>query len=199
MHRFTCCVATLLLVSCEPGAPAVSAGGETLIGLRMEDNKVMAFLGVPFAEPPVGDLRWRAPQPLTATQMRRETQEFAPACMQSMRILDWYRYLAELFGGSRDYYGDLDVSEDCLYLNIWTTMLDNAAKQPVMVWIHGGSNKSGWSYEPNYHGHKLAQQGVVVVSVAYRHGVFGFLTPDQSCTHSHTFPPTSNRPKSLGR
>lgn len=96
--------------------------------------------------------------------------------MQTMRILDWYRDMAETFGASADYYEDLEISEDCLYLNLWTPTLDTAATLPVMVWIHGGSNKSGWSYENNYRGHILAPQGVVVVTVAYRQGVFGFLS-----------------------
>ena len=96
-----------------------------------------------------------------------------------MRILDWYRYMAKTFGASSDYYEDLEVSEDCLYLNLWTPTLDNDARLPVMVWVHGGSNNSGWSFERPYRGQVLAPQGVVVVTVAYRHGVFGFLShPD---------------------
>ena len=166
----------MLAVSACDSAPVVDAGDESLQGKYVEDGKVAAFLGVPFAEPPVGDLRWRAPQPLTNTVAKRDVTEFAPACMQSMRILDWYRWMAEQFGGSADYYEDLQVSEDCLYLNVWTPTLQSDANLPVMVWVHGGSNKSGWSYELNYHGHKLAQQDVVVVSVAYRQGVFGFLS-----------------------
>lgn len=159
--------------------PSVTANGELLIGRYVEDGKVAAFLGVPFAEPPVGELRWRAPQPLQPGLQRRETTEFAAACMQSMRILDWYRRLAETFGGSADYYQDLEVSEDCLYLNVWTPTIKSDARLPVMVWVHGGSNRSGWSYEPNYHGQVLAQRDVVVVSVAYRLGAFGFLShPD---------------------
>ena len=168
--------ALLLLAGCDRGPPTVVVNGESLQGKMVEDDKVFAFPGIPFAEPPVGELRWRAPQPLVTTVANRDATQFAPACMQTMRILDWYRYLAELFGGSGDYYDDLEISEDCLYLNVWTTSLDDAEKQPVMVWIHGGSNKSGWSYEPNYHGHKLAQEGVVVVSVGYRQGVFGFFS-----------------------
>jgi len=96
--------------------------------------------------------------------------------MQTMRILDWYRSMAVSFGASPDYYDDLRVSEDCLYLNLWTPTLESDAKLPVMVWVHGGSNKSGWSYEDNYRGHILAPQGVVVITVAYRQGVFGFLS-----------------------
>ena len=167
------------LSACGQKPPTVQAGGELLEGLYVEDGRVAAFLGVPFAEPPIGERRWRGPQPLAEKQEVRKTTAFAPACMQQMRILDWYRYMAETFGGSRDYYDDLEVSEDCLYLNIWTPTLSEGANLPVMVWIHGGSNDSGWAYELSYHGHNLAQRGVVVVSVAYRVGVFGFLShPD---------------------
>ncbi len=175
MREFFLITTLLALTACN-NAPSVVVAGETLTGKYVEDGQVAAFLGVPFAEPPVGDLRWRAPQPLTTTVARRDATKFAPACMQSMRILDWYRSMAVLFGGTEDYYDDLEISEDCLYLNIWTSTLAADANLPVMVWIHGGSNKSGWSYEPNYYGHKLAQKGVVVVSVAYRQGVFGFLS-----------------------
>lgn len=169
-------VSTLLALAACERPPSVGVDGEVLTGMYVEEGKVAAFLGVPFAEPPVGDLRWRAPQPLATKVEERRVTEFAAACMQSMRILDWYRWMAIQFGGSPDYYADLEVSEDCLYLNVWTPTLKSDAKLPVMVWVHGGSNKSGWSYEPNYYGHKLAQEGVIVVSVAYRQGVFGFLS-----------------------
>ncbi|MGI9221464.1 MAG: carboxylesterase/lipase family protein [Woeseiaceae bacterium] len=175
MKKLCLIFAAFVLSACER-APVVDANGESLVGMYVEDGKVAAFLGVPFAEPPVGELRWRAPQPLQHKRGKRDVTEFAPACIQSMRILDWYRGLAVDLGGTADYYEDLEVSEDCLYLNIWTPQLESTTKLPVMVWVHGGSNKSGWSYEPNYYGHKLAQQDVVVVSVAYRQGMFGFLS-----------------------
>lgn len=171
---FFICV-TLFLGACDR-APAIQVNGETLTGTYVEDGKVAAFLGVPFAEPPVGDNRWRAPQALASKVARRDATEFAPACLQEMRILDWYRDLAEIFGGSADYYPDLEVSEDCLYLNAWTPTLDRSAGLPVIIWVHGGSNRSGWSYEPNYHGHNLAQHGVVVISIGYRQGLFGFIS-----------------------
>ena len=166
-------------------APEILVDGETLIGEYAEDSSIAVFRGVPFAEPPVGDLRWRAPQPLASKMSRRDATQFAPACMQSMRILDWYRYTAETFGGSADYYPDLETDEDCLYLNVWTPTLQSDAKLPVMVYIHGGSNKSGWSFEPNYAGDALASRGVVVISITYRVGVFGFvshpdLNPDEA-------------------
>ena len=168
---------TLLIVAACSTEPSVDVAGETLTG--KQDANVIAFLGVPYAEPPLGDLRWRAPQPLVAKMPRREATQFAPACMQTTRILDWYRYMAETFGGSRDYYADLEISEDCLYLNVWTPTLDIDANLPVMIWLHGGSNISGWSYEPNYHGQALADKGVVVVTVGFRVGLFGFMShPD---------------------
>jgi len=167
-------IAIIALAGCEQ-SPGVTINGEVLVG-KYADENVATFLGVPFAEPPVGDLRWRAPQPLTSKLERRDTTEFEAACMQTMRILDWYRSMAESFGASADYYDDLRVSEDCLYLNLWTPTLASDARLPVMVWVHGGSNKSGWSYEDNYRGHVLAPQGVVVITVAYRQGAFGFLS-----------------------
>jgi para-nitrobenzyl esterase len=178
MLKYFFVLVALILSACD-NAPLVDVDGETLAGKYVEDGKVAAFLGVPFAEAPIGDLRWRTPQPLSNTVAEREVTEFAPACMQSMRILDWYRWMAVEMGGSADYYDDLEVSEDCLYLNVWTPTLEDDARLPVMIWVHGGSNKSGWAYEPNYYGHKLAQKDVVVVSVAYRQGAFGFLShPD---------------------
>mgnify|MGYP001814779990 FL=1 len=166
----------LVLASCAR-PPTVEVGGERLVGKH--DGSSITFLGVPYAEPPVGELRWRAPRSLASKLPERDATQFAPACMQTMRILDWYRYLAETFGGSRDYYPDLEISEDCLYLNVWTPTLDRDASLPVMVWVHGGSNISGWPFEPNYHGHALAQRGVIVVSIAYRLGIFGFMShPD---------------------
>lgn len=178
MQRLVFIAMVLALTACDR-TPRVVVDDEALLGKYVEDGKVAAFLGVPFAEPPVGALRWRGPQPLTTKVERRDATGFAPACMQSMRILDWYRYVATTFGGSADYYPDLEISEDCLYLNVWTPTLDTTAGLPVMVWVHGGSNRSGWTYEPNYHGHELAQRGVVVISIAYRHGVFGFISHEE--------------------
>ena len=154
--------------------PEVVVNGETLRGKPVDGLNISAFLGVPFAAAPVGDLRWQGPQEYSPHQALRDASKFAPACMQKQRIVDWYRDLAELFGNPRDVVADLPVSEDCLYLNIWSPAIDTARKLPVMVYVHGGSNNSGWSWEPNYHGHALAQHGVVVVSIAYRLGDFGF-------------------------
>jgi para-nitrobenzyl esterase len=141
---------------------------------------VAEFLGIPFAKPPVGDLRWQAPEPLTVIAGNYDSQQFKPACYQHAYNTDWYEQVASLFGTS-DFTMEMpQVSEDCLYLNIWKPIDADQGSLPVMVWIHGGSNKAGWAYEPNYLGQELANIGnVIVVSIAYRLGVFGFLAhPD---------------------
>ena len=158
------------------GGPRLEANGETLVGRASPTPGVDAYLGIPFAEPPTGRLRWRAPVDFRGRGGPRQADAFAPACMQSMRILDWYRGMAERFGASRSVFADLAVSEDCLYLNVWAPRERRGERLPVLVFFHGGSNRSGWSYEPNYHGHRLAAEGAVVVTIAYRLGVFGFFS-----------------------
>ena len=161
--------------ACAPPPPSVMAGGERLTG-SSTDNGIHVFRGIPFAEPPVGMLRWQLPRPYEPRATERDATAFAPACIQAPRILEWYRDMAETFGATRDVLDDLEVSEDCLYLNIWTPTLNADAALPVLVYIHGGSNSSGWAYEPNYHGHALATRDAVVVSIPYRLGVFGFFS-----------------------
>lgn len=166
----------------DTAAPRTHANGEDLVGGWSDlAPGVAVFKGMPFAAPPVGELRWRKPRPHTPRAGEQPATEFAAACMQTGYIIDWYADVAEVFGGSREEVGKPNgYSEDCLYLNVWTPAvgagLDGAAKLPVMVWFHGGSNKSGWSYEPNYHGDRLAARGVVVVTVAYRLGPLGFFS-----------------------
>ena len=173
MRLLFCGLVVIGLGACQQN-PSVSVNGERLIG-KYVGNDVATFLGVPFAEPPVGELRWRAPQPLQSKVSRRDTTEFAAACMQTMRILDWYRYMAETFGASADYYDDLEISEDCLYLNLWTPTLETDAKLPVMVWIHGGGNVRGHAGAAMYDGAQLAgSQRIVLVSFNYRLGPLGW-------------------------
>lgn len=162
----------------EDEEPVVIANGEELHGAWEDASAGMAvFKGVPFAAPPVADLRWRAPVANQARPGPQTATGFAPACMQTSYSTDWYASVASRFGYGPDAVGrPIGVSEDCLYLNIWTPELNPDAKLPVMVWVHGGSNKGGWSYEPNYIGKNLAAKGVVVVTVPYRMGAFGFFS-----------------------
>ncbi len=161
-----------------PEPPRVKAGGEVLEGAWSGDEgDIAAFLGIPFAAPPIGEMRWRAPAPHVPGGGPRKAQAFAPACMQGDHITKWYADVAVAFGHGPENVGrPKGVSEDCLYLNVWTPEVEAGAGLPVMVWVHGGSNVGGWSYEPNYIGDRLAARGVVVVSVAYRLGVFGFFS-----------------------
>jgi len=129
---------------------------------------VRAFLGIPFAAPPVGDLRWREPQPVTPWDGVRQATQFGPRPMQG-----------SLYSDMR--FRDAGPSEDCLYLNVWTPAKSGGEKLPVMVWIYGGGFHSGGSSEPRQDGGHLATKGVVVVSMNYRVGVFGFFShPDLS-------------------
>ncbi len=138
--------------------PRVETQGGALVGMTGE-GATSVFLGVPFARPPVGDLRWRPPQPIRWTGERAASAP-GPACLQAP--LGW---------------NDKDAarsSEDCLYLDVSTPSLDPAARRPVMVWIHGGANWAGSG--DGVVRSSLARQDVVVVSVQYRLGVFGFLS-----------------------
>ena len=120
-----------------------------------------AFLGIPYAAPPVGDLRWKAPQPATTWTGVRKATEFGARCMQ------W-----DVFGDM--VFRDSGPSEDCLTLNVWTPAKDATKKLPVMVWIYGGGFVAGGTSEPRQDGAKLTEDGVVVVSMNYRLGIFGF-------------------------
>ena len=156
---------------------SVDALGVTYIGkFSNKQPKVEEYLGIPFAMPPVGARRWRAPAPMLNMAKKYDSQQFKPACYQRDYNTDWYKQVAELFGHAEFTMHMPPVSEDCLYLNIWKPSTQQEELLPVMIWIHGGSNKAGWSYEPNYLGQELANTGnVIVVSIAYRLGVFGFL------------------------
>ncbi len=149
-----------------------------IIGKLAAGGRTESFLGIPFAQPPVGDLRWAPPQVLQKVKTTSQANDFPPACMQGDHIAAWYKNVAAGFGGDPELIKHPKVSEDCLYLNIWrpSKKVASPAMLPVIVYIHGGSNKGGWSYEPNYIGHNLASKGVIVISIAYRLGVFGFFS-----------------------
>src|ERR1700751_2255629 len=126
------------------------------------EGAVNVFLGIPYAAPPVGELRWKPPRPAAKWDGLRKAKEFGKRCMQTRVFDDMV-------------FRDPGISEDCLTLNVWAPA-NAKAKLPVMVWIHGGGFVAGGSSEPRQDGHNLAQHGVVVVSMNYRLGVFGFFT-----------------------
>jgi para-nitrobenzyl esterase len=124
---------------------------------------ITSFKGIPFAAPPVGELRWKAPQPLKPWTGVRDGSKWGPVCMQDPMF-------PQIFGAPMT-----ELSEDCLYLNVWTPAKTDGDRLPVMVWIYGGGFVGGQTSVPLYDGTALASKGVVLVSVAYRLGAFGFL------------------------
>jgi len=124
---------------------------------------VRVFQGIPFAAPPVGDLRWQSPQPAMPWTGVKKTVTYAPGCMQ-VPIVNEALGLAPV-----------TPSEDCLYLNVWTPAKSSRERLPVMVWIYGGGFTIGATSMPQYDGENLAKKGVVYVSIAYRIGPLGFL------------------------
>ncbi|MEM1142709.1 MAG: carboxylesterase family protein [Pseudomonadota bacterium] len=171
--------ALLFAAACEGSSerPNIQIGNTLLKGLSVATPSVEAFLGVPYAQPPVGELRWSPPKSQTPSAPRTiDASAFANACMQGSHQTDWYHGVIEDFGGDPAVFPAPSVSEDCLYLNIWRPAQVTESPQPTIVFVHGGSHTAGWSFEPNYHGEALAAQGMVVVSVGYRLGPFGYLS-----------------------
>ncbi len=158
----------LTLVLAAMGLPAwsqtVRVDGGQIAGTTGFNPDIRVYKGVPFAAPPVGNLRWREPQPVANWEGVKQTTEFSPMCMQRDRAKDSY-HTPDI----------LPVSEDCLYLNIWTPAKSAGAKLPVMVYIHGGGFGVSSAIEKWFNGERLAEKGVLVVTIPYRLGVFGFL------------------------
>ncbi len=136
-----------------------------------QDGAVRAFLGIPYAAPPVDRLRWREPMPAEKWKGVRLATEFGSHCMQPTIYADMV-------------FRDPGISEDCLTLNVWTPAKDKKAKLPVMVWIYGGGFIAGGTSEARQDGAQLALNGVVVVTMNYRLGIFGFFAHPDLATES---------------
>jgi para-nitrobenzyl esterase len=142
-------------------------------GTGRQPSGVRMFKGVPFAEAPTGDLRWREPRPAKAWAGVREAKKFGPRCMQ-----------APVFG-DMNFRSD-SMSEDCLYLNVWTPAKTGGERLPVLVYFYGGGFVAGSGDEPRYDGEGMAAKGVVAVTVNYRLGVFGFMAhPELTAESPH--------------
>jgi para-nitrobenzyl esterase len=144
-----------------------------LEGVISADGKVRTFKGIPYAAPPVGPLRWKPPRPAPSWTGIRKASEYGARCMQGRIYSDMI-------------FQDNGPSEDCLTLNLWMPAQQQKTPLPVMVWIYGGGFKAGSSSEPRQDGGNLSKQGVLVVSMNYRLGVFGFFAhPDLAKESRH--------------
>jgi len=139
-------------------------------GIPAADPRITAFKGIPFAKPPVGDLRWKAPQPAENWEGVKECYTFGPIAMQKMPGLD----KDNLYSREWNVDTELEMSEDCLQLNVWTPAKAADEKLPVMVWFYGGGLQEGHPSEMEFEGERIARRGVILVSVNYRVNIFGF-------------------------
>ncbi|MFP5226368.1 MAG: carboxylesterase/lipase family protein [Acidobacteriota bacterium] len=166
MTAVVCAVCLSFAISAKADDLTVKTATGKVHGKKTDDGQVRMFLGIPYGAPPTGELRWKPPQPAPKWHGVREASDFGYRCMQP----DIYHDM---------HFRDPGISEDCLNLNVWTPAKNKHAKLPVMVWIFGGGFAAGATSEPRQDGQFLAHKGVVVVSMNYRLGMFGFFVhPD---------------------
>ena len=164
------CAAALLLAACAPKNPVLTVEGGRIQGVVTETPGVTVYRGIPFAAPPVGDLRWKEPQPVVPWEGVRIADSWGAPSWQTPH--SGGGYTPEFF-----FDGDPEFSEDCLYLNVWTPAAGQPGRKlPVTLWIHGGGYTAGWGFEPEMDGEEWAAHGGVLVTFNYRLGVLGFFT-----------------------
>src|SRR5882762_111719 len=159
-------VATILFATTvfgnSPAPDRVKTANGDIEGTGLQSSGVRIFKGIPFAQPPVGELRWKEPQPVKNWEGVKQTAPFGPRCMQ-----------APIFGDTG--FRSNGMSEDCLYLNVWTPARSVKERLPVLVYFYGGGFVAGDGSEPRYDGESMAAKGIVTITVNYRLGVFGFM------------------------
>ena len=159
----------------------VKVDGGLVKGVETSIEGVYVYKGIPYAAAPVGDLRWKAPQPVTPWEGVKVADTFGAPCLQDAHA-PGNPYTSEFF-----FEGDPEFSEDCLYLNVWTKAPGEPGKKlPVALWVHGGGYTAGWGFEPEMDGKVWGSKDVVLVTFNYRLGVFGFLAhPFLSAENEH--------------
>lgn len=163
------CLSSITLLA-QPAPPHVRVAQGELVG-GVTPMGPYVFQGIPYAAPPIGPLRWHDPQTAASWRGVRDATKFGPACMQPPSLF---------------HIPPSSMSEDCLYLNIWTSNLHPAEPAPVLVFFYGGSFTIGAGSQPTYDGTNLSMRGAVIVTINYRLGVFGFFAhPDLSTASSH--------------
>ena len=140
-------------------------------GIPAADPRITAFKGIPFAKPPVGELRWHAPVPAEKWEGTLKAWNFAPISVQPTPYYD----PNDLYCREWSVDKDIPMSEDCLYLNVWTPANEADEKLPVYVWIYGGGFQTGFTAEMEFDGERIARRKIVVVTLAYRLNMFGFM------------------------
>lgn len=165
----------VLALSCSHNNVLVSVEGGLVQGVESEAKDITVFKGIPYAAPPVGELRWREPQPVVPWDGIKVADTFGK--------IPWQEDLSTMDLYGKEFYSDgmPEMSEDCLYLNVWTpseAVGKPDSKLPVAVWIHGGAFYHGFSNEITFDGDEWAGRGVILVTINYREGVFGFLSHD---------------------
>ena len=161
MRQFALTLAAMAISIATSAQDAVSVNTSYGILEGLDISGIKTFKGVPFAAPPTGDNRWREPQPLQPWQGIRECHDYAPDPMQE-----------PIFGDMN--FGADSISEDCLYLNIWTPAITMNEKLPVLIYFNGGGLMAGSGSEPRYAGMSMARRGMICVTANYREGIFGF-------------------------
>jgi para-nitrobenzyl esterase len=150
--------------------PILNIDGGRITGLATETPGVFVYKGIPYAAPPVGELRWKEPQPVVPWEGIKVADNFGPAAIQNDQVPGSF-YQKEFF-----FDGDPVRSEDCLYLNIWTPAPGQQDKKlPVAMWIHGGAYMQGFGHEPEFDGEEWAKRNVILVTINYRLGIPGFM------------------------
>lgn len=160
--------------------PVLTIEGGQVQGVETTIPGVIAYKGIPYAAAPIGELRWKAPQPVTPWEGVKIADTYGAPCIQPKHRPE-EAYTSEFF-----FDGDPEFSEDCLYLNVFTKYPGQKDKKlPVAMWIHGGGYVAGWGWEPEMDGVEWANRDVVLVTFNYRLGVYGFLTHPLLTQESH--------------
>src|SRR5579862_367676 len=169
MKKLFCLLLTLVCCNSEAANPVLTIEGGQVQGVKADIKGVYVFRAIPYAAPPIKGLRWKAPQPVVPWQGVKVADKFGHPGYQAVHYPGGY---TTEWG-----YGDESpYSEDCLYLNVWTKAPGKTDKKlPVALWIHGGGYREGWGSEPEFDGQEWGNKDVVLVSINYRLGVFGFL------------------------
>ena len=162
-----------MAAACHTGNPVLNVSGGKIQGVLTDSSDVLVFKGIPYAAPPVGELRWKAPQPVPAWEGVKVCDNFGPIAPQPGNAPGTF------YGDEFYWQGTPDQSEDCLYLNVWAparTVGKSGAKLPIAMWIHGGAFLNGYGYEVTMDGDAWARRGVILVTINYRLGTLGFLS-----------------------